>query len=157
MRNAFKAILVGGLIGGALDLVFALSFAATKGVSASRVLHVVASGAFGKAAMDMGVAGSVSGVLFHFGLSLLWAALFALVASRLRVLSAKPWVFGPLFGMVVFFTMRLVVLPLSAYPMPVGFTMPAALYDLLSHMFLFGLPIALAHRAFAARSTFSRG
>ena len=40
--------------------------------------------------------------------------------------------------------MRLVVLPLSAFPHPVSFKPLAAGLDLLSHMFLFGLPIALA-------------
>ena len=40
--------------------------------------------------------------------------------------------------------MRLVVLPLSAFPHPVSFKPLSAGLDLLSHMFLFGLPIALA-------------
>jgi len=151
MQGRIKAIVIGGVIGGALDLLFALVFAATNGVSAWRLLHVIASGAFGQSAMSMGAAGSAFGALFHFGLSLLWAALFAANASHFRALSAKPWLSGPIFGIVVFFTMRLVVLPLSAYPLPVRFAMPGALYDLLSHMFLFGLPIALANRAFASR------
>ena len=40
--------------------------------------------------------------------------------------------------------MRLVVLPLSAFPHPVTFKPLSASLDLLSHMFLFGVPIALA-------------
>jgi hypothetical protein len=40
--------------------------------------------------------------------------------------------------------MRLVVLPLSAFPYPISFSQPGATLDLLSHMFFFGLPIALA-------------
>ena len=151
MQGRLKAVLIGGLVGGALDLAFALAFAASNGVAAPRLLQIVASGAFGKAALDMGAAASACGALFHFGLSLLWAALFVWIASRCRAPGAKPWLSGPAFGIVVFFAMRLVVLPLSAYPFPVKFTMPGAFYDLLSHMFLFGLPIALANRAFASR------
>ena len=151
MRRPLKAILAGGLVGGALDLVFALSFAASRGIAPGQLLRIIASGAFGKAAADMGATGAACGALFHFGLSLLWAALFAGIAGRFRAVNAKPWLSGPLFGVAVFLAMRLVVLPLSAYPMPVRFTMPGAFYDLLSHMFLFGLPIALANRAFASR------
>ena len=40
--------------------------------------------------------------------------------------------------------MRLVVLPLSAFPHPVSFKPLSAGLDLLSHVFFFGLPIALA-------------
>ena len=151
MQARIRAIVMGGAIGGALDLAFALAFAASRGIAPLRLLQIIASGAFGKGAKDMGATGAAWGALFHFGLSLLWAALFVWVASRFRTLSAKPWLSGPLFGVIVFFTMRLVVLPLSAYPNPVSFAMPGAFYDLLSHMFLFGLPIALANRAFASR------
>lgn len=152
MQSRIKAILAGGLVGGALDLAFALAFAAANAVSASRLLQIVASGAFGKAAMDMGVAGSACGALFHFALSLAWAAIFALLASRLRWMGVRPWLSGPVFGACVFFCMRLVVLPLSAYPLPLGFGWPGSFYDLLSHMFLFGLPIALASRFFTAHA-----
>ncbi len=57
---------------------------------------------------------------------------------------AKPALSGALFGVLVFLAMRLVVLPLSAFPHPVSFKPLSAGLDLLSHMFLFGLPIALA-------------
>lgn len=58
---------------------------------------------------------------------------------------------GAIFGVCVFLFMRLVVLPLSAFPYPVTFRPLATALDGLSHMFLFGLPIALAARKAAAR------
>jgi hypothetical protein len=42
--------------------------------------------------------------------------------------------------------MRLVVLPLSAFPRPVTFKPLATVMDLASHIFLFGLPIVWATR-----------
>ena len=42
--------------------------------------------------------------------------------------------------------MRLVVLPLSAFPFAVKFRPLASILDLLSHIFFFGVPIALAAR-----------
>jgi hypothetical protein len=50
------------------------------------------------------------------------------------------------FGVTVFVLMRLVVLPLSAFPFPVAFKPLGTVLDLLSHMFLFGLPIAWSVR-----------
>jgi hypothetical protein len=45
---------------------------------------------------------------------------------------------------VVFLVMRLVVLPLSAYPHPVTFKPLATVADLLAHMVLFAMPMTLA-------------
>lgn len=37
-------------------------------------------------------------------------------------------------------------LRIAAFPLPMRFKLPGAALDLLSHMFLFGLPIAMAAR-----------
>ena len=150
MRFPWKAVILGGLIGGALDLTFALCWAGYNGVSPMALLQIVASGAFGAAAREGGMPMAAAGAVCHFGLSLLWATLFAYAARRIAWLRTRPLLIGALFGIVVFFAMRLVVLPLSAYPNPVHFTMPGALYDLLSHMVLFGVPIAWCRARFAA-------
>ena len=139
-----RAILVGGLVGGALDLLFAVSFAACNGAAPARVFQAIASGLLGDAASGGGIAIQALGVACHFGLSLLWATLFALVASRRPALVRRPVLAGVAFGVLVFLSMRLVVLPLSAYPRPVAFKPLSTVLDLLSHMFLFGTPIALA-------------
>jgi hypothetical protein len=62
-----------------------------------------------------------------------------------------PFASGVAFGIVVFLVMRLVVLPLSAFPFPVTFKPVATALDLMSHTFLFGVPIALAARRALAR------
>ena len=142
-RSIAKAVVVGGLIGGALDLSFAVSFAGYNGAAPSRVFQAIASGLLGDAASAGGIGIDALGIACHFGISLLWAALFALLASRLPALARRPILAGPAFGIVVFLSMRLVVLPLSAYPHPVTFKPLATVLDLLSHMVLFGLPIAL--------------
>ena len=151
-RSIAKAVVVGGLIGGALDLLFAVSFAAYNGVAPARVLQAIASGLLGEAASSGGTGVEVLGLACHFGISLLWAGLFAVLAWRLPALARRPLVSGPVFGIFVFLGMRLVVLPLSAYPHPVSFKPLATVLDLLSHMFLFGTPIAvLVSRAVRAK------
>jgi hypothetical protein len=59
---------------------------------------------------------------------------------------------GLLVGLLdIAFALSFAVLPLSAFPYPVSFKPVATFLDLLSHMFLFGLPIALAVRRVAPR------
>ena len=112
----------------------------------ARLLQAVASGVFGKAAFAGGVSMAAGGLALHFLLSFLWAGLFLLLARLRPSLALKPCLFGSLFGVLVFLGMRLVVLPLSAFPFPVTFKPVATIADLLSHMLLFGVPIALAVR-----------
>jgi hypothetical protein len=146
-----RAILVGGTIAGALDILFAITWAAINGRPPDWLLQTVATGLLGKAAYEGGLPTAILGLAAHFALSYGWAALFVAASSRFRGLVAKPLFTGPAFGVLVFFTMRLVVLPVSAFPYPISFSQPGATLDLLSHMFFFGLPIAFA-AAKAARA-----
>jgi uncharacterized membrane protein YagU involved in acid resistance len=140
------AVLPGGLVGGALDIVFAISFAAYNGVGPVRLLQTVASGVLGTAAFAGGVPTAALGLALHFALSLLWATIFLGLALVAPSLVRHPLAAGMVFGIGVFLAMRLVVLPLSAFPYPVSFKPLATTLDLLSHMLLFGVPIAVAAR-----------
>jgi hypothetical protein len=151
-RSIPEAIVIGGLLGGALDLLFAVSFAASNGVAPTHVFQAIANGILGKAAFVGGDGASAFDIACHFGLSVLWAALCAAIAWWIPVLARRPLLAGIGFGLVVFLCMRLVVLPLSAFPNPVTFQPLATVLDLLSHMFLFALPIAIVvGRAIRAR------
>ncbi len=141
-RSLPTAILIGGAIGGALDLAFAFTFAATNGAPPERVLRVIASGVLGERAFRDVDWAPLLGFACHFLLSWIWATLFAVLALRVRACVEHPLVAGAIFGFVVFFAMRLVVLPLSAFPRPVRFPPLATALDLASHMLLFGIPIA---------------
>ena len=150
--NKTKAIVVGGLAGGAGDLLFAVTWAGINGMAPQKLLQVIASGWFGQAAFDGGWNTAAIGIASHFGIALVVAALFSALATRMPVLLERPLVAGIALGIATFLVMRLVVLPLSAFPFPVKmFTVGAGL-DLLSHMFLFGTPIAFARRYFGAPS-----
>ena len=146
--NATKAIVVGGLAGGAGDLLFAIVWAGINGRAPQKLLQVIASGWFGQAAFDGGWNTAAIGFASHFGIALVVAALFSALASRMPALLERPLLAGAALGVATFLVMRFIVLPLSAFPFPVKmFTVGAGL-DLLSHMFLFGTPIAFAHRYF---------
>ena len=141
-----RAILSGGALAGAGDITFAILFAMSGGMTAQKLLQIVASGALGKAAFDGGATTAAVGLLCHFALSLVWAALFVLAARRMPALTARPLLTAAGYGLLVFLVMRLVVLPLSAFPFPVKFKAFSWGMDLLSHIFLFALPIIWAAR-----------
>lgn len=143
-RGLIPAILVGGLIGGTLDLLFAVAFAAYNGAAPSKVLAAIASGVLGVSAQAGGAGVLLLGVFLHFVLSIGWAAVFAVLASQWPAVLRRRLAAALVFGLVVFLSMRLVVLPLSAYPKPVTFKPLATVLDLLSHMVLFAGPIVAA-------------
>ena len=142
-RLLAKAILLGGLLGGALDLLFAVTFATLNGATPSQVLQAIASGALGRSAGAGGTEVEALGLFLHFALSIAWAAVFAGAAWRWPGLVRRRLLSTTVFGVAVFLCMRLVVLPLSAYPRPVTFKPLATALDLLSHILLFGGPIVL--------------
>ena len=147
-----RAILTGGALGGLLDILFAISFAGYNGMPPERLLQVVASGALGKAAFTGGMPAAAFGLACHFALSFVWMAIFLFAARRIPALAGKPLPAAVGYGLLVFFTMRLIVLPLSAFPRPVTFNAFTWGMDILSHIFLFSLPIVWATRKVLRRS-----
>src|SRR5689334_9710207 len=120
-NRAAQAILWGGLIAGAIDISYAVGFSATRGVPPIRILQSVASGLLGSPAYQGGVPTAVLGLLLHFLLMLIIAAIFYSAATRLRFLVAHPVGWGALYGFTAYWFMNLVVLPLSAFPSEVKF------------------------------------
>ena len=147
-RNpAAFAILVGGLIGGALDITYAISFSAMRGVAPTRLLQSVASGLLGQASFEGGVPTAILGFVLHFLMALLIAAIFYFASRRLQFLTRNPITWGALYGVVVYLVMNYVVIPLSAAPFKPSTATIVVTTGLLVHMFCIGVPIALATRA----------
>ena len=145
--SAAFAILVGGGVAGFLDITYAIVFSTLRGGTPTRLLQTVASGALGLRAYDGGAATALLGLLFHFAMTFAIAAVFYAASTRSALLTRRPVLMGALYGVIVFGVMKLVVLPASAFPYPVTFSLLASGTDLLSHMFFVGVPIALAARA----------
>jgi uncharacterized membrane protein YagU involved in acid resistance len=143
----YLAILVGGGIGGAFDLAFALVFNGVRGAPPMRVLHFIASGLLGRGAFDGGVATAALGVALHFVIALGAATVYAAIVRALPALHRRPIVAGMVFGAGIYATMHLLVLPLSAVPALTHRPFPMAC-DLACHMLLIGPSIAVAAAAF---------
>lgn len=151
----FTAILWGGLVAGALDLAFALTFNHWRsGVPFIRVPQAIASGVLGVSSFKGGLTSAALGVGLHFLIALSFAAFYNAAARIFPVLTRQAMLCGPLYGAAIYFLMNWVVLPLSRAPKfkhnPVS-----TLSDLASHLFLVGLTIALFARRAAPNDSSS--
>lgn len=143
-NNALRAIAVGGLVAGTLDLLQAcLLFGWDIPLS-------IAGGLLGSRADHGGSGIYLLGVLLHFFIALTAAATYYYAATRrLPFLKFHPLVCGLFFGAAVELVMRLIVLPLSALHARGPYDLHDLLQGLLIHMAVIGLPIAFSVRHFA--------
>lgn len=119
--GTLKAILIGGLIAGALDIIYAFvvygPLAPSLGLPASstpiEVLQSVAGGWMGHdAAAAGGQTAAVIGACTHFGIAIVMAIVYGALFGRV---GASNWVvWGFIYGLILFVVMNYVVVPLSA-------------------------------------------
>lgn len=143
-----KAILVGGLVAGALDITYAfVLWGLRAAVPPVRILQSVASGLLGKSAYEGGAATALLGALLHFGIAFAIAAVYVGASRFWPALARRATRFGPLYGIGVYLVMNYIVIPLSAFPRSGRSPAPVVwITGVLVHMFLIGLPIALTAR-----------
>ena len=117
------------------------------------MLRSVASGPF-PSATEMGTGGAVLGLAVHFALMAIMAAVFMLIVSNRRTLLDTPYRTGIAYGVVTYFIMNWIVVPLRFdAPLP---TKPMQLAtQLFAHIVLVGIPFALIAARFLKRRAFS--
>jgi hypothetical protein len=141
-----RAILIGGLVAGTLDILDAFAFSyAASGVTPVRVLQAVASGVLGRSSYQGGVATALLGLTLHFFIATTAAAVFVAASRAMPALRRHAVTFGLLFGLAMYFTMYWIVLPLSAFRAG-AFNWPSFINGILIHALGVGLPIALIAR-----------
>ena len=136
-----KPIAIATAIAGTLDILFAMILTVFFGREIGNMLRYVGSGPF-PSAMDMGTGGAILGLLVHFGLMAIMAAVLMLFVRQRPQLLDKPVVLGIVYGLVTYAIMNLIVVPLRFdAPLP-----PSALSiatQLFAHICLVGIPMAL--------------
>lgn len=145
-------VMLGGVVAGTLDILFAIAFWAIKAnVPAIRILQSVSAGLLGKASVEGGAATAVLGLVLHFFIALSLSAAYYGASRVLPVLYRRPWICGAIYGLGAYVMMNFIVVPLSAAmpgskdPLWVGLSV-------LVHMLLIGVPIALAAREAVRRA-----
>src|SRR5215510_833758 len=104
--SAAKAILIGGLIAGALDITYACVFSYIRsGRTPGFILQSVASGALGRRAFEGGASTAALGLAFHFLIALVAATVYYLASRVLRLMITKAIICGILYGLCVYVVM----------------------------------------------------
>lgn len=147
MSGLLKAIMWGGAACGILDSIAASVQFALRGIEPLRVWQGVASGLMGQRAFGMGWLSGGFGLILHFLIALIVTAVFVWACPQFPALQQFYWISGPLYGVIVFLVMNLIVVPLSARPKRPAPVMVVAV-QIVIHMLLVGLPIALAANRF---------
>jgi hypothetical protein len=147
-----SAVIAGGLIAGAANLVYAVIAFGLTGVPAMRLLQGIASGLFGEAAYSGGVPAAICGGVLHFAMSIAMAGAYVAASLRFPVLLRQPMLCGAVYGVALFVLMHYVVVPLSAaVPLEAETARTVSTWALnragiFVHAFLVGAPIAaIAH------------
>ena len=135
-----RPIAIATAVSGALDILWAMILTMTVGKGdIPAMLRFVASGPFGDAAKEWGTGGAILGLLVHFVLMAIMATIFVLIARARPQLLGTPWLTALGFGLVTYFVMNWLVVPVRFHaPLP---PKPLSIAtQLFAHLVLVGVP-----------------
>jgi hypothetical protein len=135
-------ILKAGLLAGTLDIIAAIVVALIKGYSPIVIFRYIASAVFGRVTAGTGWGMVAVGLLFHFLIAVVWAAIFYAIYPVVQRFIKSPIVAGLLYGIFVWIVMNLVVVPISRVKQG-PFTTSGVIREMAILMICIGLPIAL--------------
>jgi uncharacterized membrane protein YagU involved in acid resistance len=140
--NSLRTILRAGLLAGVMDITAAFLVYGYLGHPPLRLLQGIAWGLLGSAAYEGGLATALLGLVCHFVIAFSAAAVFVGASRYILFLVQHPIWSGTAYGVIVYFFMNLVVIPLSA----IGkgpFSLKFMVIGIVIHIFCIGLPIAM--------------
>ena len=148
--SPFLAIFWGGLACGVFDITQAcIAWGIQNQLPPMRIFQSVAGGVLGRSAAQGGVKTAALGLALHFLIAFCWAAGYYVASRRIAFLTEQPVLAGLLYGEFVWLAMNFVVIPLSAIHRWPTWTAASIITGPIGHLFLVGLPIALAVRRWA--------
>jgi uncharacterized membrane protein YagU involved in acid resistance len=150
--SGLRAILIGGLVAGTLDIGAA---ALINRVSPVLITHYIASGVLGKASFSLGASAAYLGLILQWAMSVVIATIYWWATARIPRLRERWWLGGALAGAVIFLVMNFFVMPFSAAPITLHeviarFRLAKGAENLLA-MLVFGLIVAYCARYLAPR------
>ena len=145
--QAFAAIFAAGLAAGLCDITAAFVTWAPRGIMPARILKGIASALIGSDAFMGGALTAALGLALHFLIAFSAAAVFYAASHNLNFMTRHPIVAGVLYGIVVYFVMYWIVLPLSRFHP--GHTLRSSIIAVVTHIICVGLPISLVISRYA--------
>lgn len=151
VRRTAVVVVIAWLLAGTLDIAAAiLYYVGPSRARAERLLQGIASGALGRSAFEGGAATAALGLVLHYTIALIWTMLFLMASRKLGAMRRHLVLIGVAYGIVVWFVMNLVVLPLSRVSRAPFQPRAAAIAGLIL-ICCIGLPISLVIGRLEAR------
>ncbi len=141
-RQALVWGVLGGLLAGTLDILYATGFWALYGVAPQRIAQSIAAGVLGRAAFAGGWSTVALGLSLHYFIAVAMGVAYAWAARDFRALRERPWRYGTLYGLVLYAVMSFVVVPLSASPRGGSLPLAWTVCSVIAHVVLVGWPCA---------------
>ena len=141
-QRAVRAFLVAWLVAGTLDISAAIAvYSGAYGVNVAGLLQGIASGVLGDQAFVGGHATALLGLALHYLIALIWTLIFFVLSRSSKWLIRNLFLTGIAYGVVVWFVMNVIVLPLSNVRRA-PFTWTQAIISASILMLCIGIPIA---------------
>lgn len=148
--SAAPAIVWGGFLCGALDISAAFIVYGFFGARPIPLLQGIAAGALGPRSFSGGLATAALGLFFQFFIAFSAATVYVVASQWIPFLIQHAITAGALFGVIWYFFMNRIVVPLSAarkFP----FSLKMMIIGVTIHIFCVGLPISLSASRFSTR------
>lgn len=140
MEGTGRKIALATLVAGTLDILSACIYTLVPGHSPIEMLKILGSAVLGDHAMHGGAGAAITGLLLHFAIMTIMAAIFVLAAQRWSLLKTRWLIAGIAYGLILWAVMNLIVVPLRFGPSHL--TVHGVIEQLFSHIVLVGIPIA---------------
>ena len=141
--SATESIVYGGLAVAGLDALDAIVVFGARGTPPVRVFQGIAAGLLGRASLQGGVRTALLGLSIHFFIGMSIAATYFALSRMFPVLVRRPVLCGAVYGVIVYFFMNRVVIPLSAIGASGAFNAVLFVNGILIHILGIGIPAAL--------------
>ena len=142
-RSTAVVVMTAWLLAGTLDITTAiLYYVGPSSSRAARLLQGIASGVLGASAFAGGSATALLGLTLHYLIALIWTLVFVAAFRTFGRLRRNLVLTGIAYGIIVWFVMNLVVLPLSNVSRAPFHPRAAAIAAIILILCI-GLPISL--------------
>lgn len=140
-------VFLGGLIVAVADIAFAITvWFSWDAAGVERVFQTIAVGVLGKASYEGGMASALLGAGLHLFMATMFVVIYTVVARRVPSLLRRPFLHGPMYGVVLYVVMNFVVMPLSRVNASPSFDHPGPIVaSVIAHM-VFGVVCVLSAR-----------
>src|SRR5215831_1937672 len=142
-RRTALVVMIAWVLAGTLDIATAVFYyVGPSSARAARLLQGIASGVLGRSAFDGGGATALLGLALHYLIALIWTLVFVVAFRTIGGLRRHLVLTGIVYGIIVWFVMNFVVLPLSNVSRA-PFHPRAAVIAAIILILCIGLPISL--------------